>query len=120
MGLDQYLFVVDEFGESSEVAYWRKCNQIHGFFDRLCGGVENCERYYIDFSDLIRLRDLCEEVISHPNIAEKELPVMMGCFFGGYEYNNYYFDDLKNTVGKLNNVINNHCDGDEYYYYAWW
>ena len=120
MGLDQYLIKFDENGVDSEAIYWRKCNQIHGFFDNLVGGVENCEYYDIELENLYELKRICEEVIKRPNSAEIELPTQMGFFFGGYEYDEYYFEQIKYTLDKLHELFKNHNENDTYRYYAWW
>ena len=65
MGLDQWVFrkvPEDEHEYDDEgnivcnrdeaVIYWRKYNQIHGWFDRLVGGVENCEDYPVTIEQL--------------------------------------------------------------------
>lgn len=66
MGLDMYLInaTTDE-----KVAYWRKSNQIHAFFDRELGGLEDCERKEVDKELLIKLRDTCKKVLDNSVLA---------------------------------------------------
>lgn len=119
MGLDQWLYKITPEGEEL-VIEWRKANQIHAYFDRLCDGVENLERYEVRLCDLENLRDTCQRVLDNRELAEKELPVMMGCFFGSYSYDEWYFDEVECTVNKLNKVLDNSSNDDEFCYQAWW
>lgn len=122
MGLDQWVFrreIENGAGEDSAI-YWRKCNQIHGYMDNLFGGVENCGDYPITIDELKDLRKTCQEVLDNNDLAEELLPVTMGCFFGSYEYDECYFYDLKYTIEKIDKLLENHKDGMEYYYHAWW
>lgn len=63
MGLDMFLYKV----KRDEVAYWRKANAIHGWFERKFadddGGLENCRDYYVSKEDLIELRNTCQTIL---------------------------------------------------------
>lgn len=136
MGLDQWIFKRvpenDEYDEEGNiiyddesVLYWRKCNQIHQWFDNLVGGVENCGNYPVTIDDLKQLRNDCQRVLDNHALAEEVLPVMSGFYFGSYEYDEWYFMDLKNTVDDLNKFLDlneplDNSTKDEYYYHAWW
>lgn len=118
MGLDQWLCKRPTITEEDEMIYWRKCNQIHGWFDRKVGGIENCEEYDVTYNDLKELQDTCKKVLDNHELAEELLPVMRGAFFGCYEYNDNYFEDLKYTIEQLDTFLTN--NDDEFYYHAWW
>lgn len=121
MGLDQYVFRRDENGEIEDrVFYWRKSNQIHSWFDRLCGGVENCEYNRITCEDLRKLREDCQRVLDDHSLAEEVFPVMRGFYFGSYEYDDVYFGDLMYTVEIIDKFFEDDHSGDELFYYAWW
>jgi hypothetical protein len=120
MGLDQFLMRKVEDDEDVVEIYWRKCNQIHGFFDRICGEVENCTHYPIKISQLMALKEVCQEVLDNPSLAEEKLPTMMGFFFGGYDYDEYYFDQLRYTIDQINELLERSDDSFEYYYLTWW
>ena len=130
MGLDQWIFRkedddVDMEGNIIEVhdiemLYWRKANQIHGWFERLFG-VENCEEYPVTIEQIKELRDTCQKVLDNHSLAEELLPVTYGCFFGSYEYDNWYFNQLEKTVKDIDKFLElDHDESDEFYYYAWW
>lgn len=126
MGLDQFIFKErkcensNEYSEKEEIMYWRKCNQIHCFFDSLRNGVDNCEYFEIYINDLKLLVSECKEVLNNNELAERILPTQAGFFFGSTEYDEWYFDELKDTVDKIEKIIEEHIDGNKYYYYAWW
>lgn len=131
MGLDQWIYkkeyndVYNDEGELVEchdtsMIYWRKCNQIHSWFDNLVGGVENCEDYPVTIKDLEKLRDDCKWVLNDRSMAGDILPVMRGCFFGGYDYDEYYFEQLEYTVKELDFLLSVADESDEFYYHSWW
>lgn len=110
MGLDMYLYGVKQsfdahdyniggYKESIEIGYWRKANQIHGWFVNYCqDGIDNCATYYISKEDLKTLCSVCENVLLEPERAEELLPTQSGFFFGPTEYDEYYFQDIKDTI----------------------
>ena len=62
MGLDMYLWKI----KREEVAYWRKANAIHAWFERKYAedeGLENCRDYHVGKEDLIELRNLCQNIL---------------------------------------------------------
>lgn len=103
MGLDMYLFAKVEQGDR-EVAYWRKANQIHGWFvDNIQGGVDECQESPVTREQLDELRQLCIEAIDTKN--PKLLEPRGGFFFGGTDIDNWYWEDLRGTIAQLNKVL---------------
>lgn len=103
-----------------EGMYWRKANHIHQWFvDNVQDGDDNCGQYYVPIEKLAELRDLCLYVSKDNDKAEELLPTQSGFFFGGTEYDEYYFDSLSETYKTLNTLIKNYPD-DEYYYQSSW
>lgn len=48
------------------VGYWRKANQIHGWFvDNVQDGEDDCGMYEVTEDQLIELRDVCIDVLEH-------------------------------------------------------
>ena len=118
-----------------ELMYWRKANQIHNWFVQNCqNGVDDCERYVITVSDLMKLKELCEKILTmtekrkemrYPSFsatervevdilyltpegveyASEHLPSRSGFFFGSTEYDNGYVWDLEETVEQINNTL---------------
>lgn len=57
-------------------------------------------------------------VMENTKIAKKFLPTKVGFFFGGTNYDQYYYEDLKETKKILEEVLKE-TDGDFYYQASW-
>ena len=126
MGLDMYLYGVKQefhkhdyniggYKESTEIGYWRKANQIHKWFvDNVQDGVDNCATYYVDVEQLKELKSICEAILNDHSLAEELLPTSEGFFFGGTEYDDFYFNDLKDTIDIINYCLDLEYDYFEY------
>lgn len=100
-----------------EVGYWRKANAIHKWFvENVQNGNDDCGEYYVPIKKLQELIELCKKVQEEPSMAEDLLPTQDGFFFGGTEYDEYYFNDIDNTIEMLSN-LDDSCD---YYYHSSW
>ena len=111
------------------VGYWRKANAIHKWFVDNCGGGEDeCQRMYITDDNLNELLALCKEVKANPSKAGELLPTEGGFFFGSTDYDEWYFEDIDNTIAILEAVLAEIATEDaqnpfncaEYYYQASW
>lgn len=82
-----------------KVGYWRKANQIHQWFvDNIQEGVDNCAEYYVSREQLKELRNLCIQVKGDREVAEEMLPPASGFFFGSTEIDEWYWDDIDQTI----------------------
>lgn len=91
---------------SIRAAYWRKANAVHDWFVRnVQNGVDNCAIYGVSRADLMALRTECELVVDNPQRAAEVLPTTAGFFFGRTDYDEFYVQDLKNTIEQLNSVL---------------
>jgi len=82
-----------------KVAQWRKANQVHGWFVNNCqNGEDDCRDAYVELEQLQELKNLCEQVLASPSDAQDLLPATSGFFFGSDDYDDYYFDQLKETI----------------------
>lgn len=89
-----------------QVGYWRKANAIHGWFVRnVQNDVDDCGTYIVTKEQLEELKILCESVLSGKVKGKKVLPTQPGFFFGSYEYDEDYMDDLRNTIEIIDKVI---------------
>jgi len=96
------------------IAYWRKANAIHNWFiENVAGGVDDCQPVSVSREELQELCDDIEGVIlgrdnpEDPEAADHEdiLPTQSGFFFGGTEYDEYYWGYLERTLGKLSAIL---------------
>ena len=102
-----------------EAGYWRKQNQIHQWFvENVQDGVDNCGEYYVSAEKLRELLALCKAVQNQPEVAEEVLPTASGFFFGGTEYDEWYYKDIENTIQILNEALAD--TNGEYYYSSSW
>jgi hypothetical protein len=103
------------------VAYWRKFNALHGWFVENCqGGEDDCGEYYVSIEKLRQLLDLLKAVLDNPEKAEESLPVTAGFFFGSYEYDEWYFDYVKETIEILEKELSIENNNASYYYTSSW
>ena len=125
MGLDMNLMQrirKEEHIEDTDVelVYWRKANAIHSFF---VGekDYESCDVIEVSKEMLVELLNKCEEVIKNKDKAENILPSCSGFFFGSTLYEDYYFQDLQETIDKITPIISDEDIKDgELYYYGWY
>ena len=104
-----------------KVAYWRKCNQIHNWFVENCqGGVDDCRESHVSREQLMELVDLCGKVLANNDDAHCLLPSQGGFFFGSTDYDEWYFNDIKETVEQLSSVLKNTPDGWDFIYQSSW
>ena len=105
-----------------ELGYWRKANHIHKWFvDNVQNGVDNCGEYLVSKEDLETLLLICKQALEDKTKASSLLPTQQGFFFGGQEYDDWYFDDLESTVEILEKALNfyNEKIVDIYYRASW-
>ena len=109
-----------------EVGYWRKANHIHKWFvDNVQKGTDDCGEYKVEEDQLANLLETCKEILEDGNKAPELLPTTSGFFFGATDYNEYYFDDIQNTVDIIESLFETDLDGGSYlkgdiYYSSSW
>ena len=104
---------------SLPVGYWRKANAIHGWIvDNCAGGVDECQRIYIPKDKAVELVSLCREVLRNPSRAFELLTPSEGFFFGTYEIDEWYLNDIARTIDIFTKVLEaadrNEIDGVTY------
>jgi hypothetical protein len=109
-------FVAKEI--SIEAMGWRKANAIHGWFVENCqDGKDECQESYVPREKLQELVELCQEALDNPD-AEVLEPTA-GFFFGSYEKDEWYYQDLKNTIEGIERALEL-PNSFEFYYQASW
>jgi hypothetical protein len=103
-----------------EVGYWRKANQIHQWFvENVQQGEDDCKSYWVSRENLIELLDICKQIKEDNSKAESLLPTQSGFFFGGTEYNEWYFNDINNTIEILEEILSDESADDFEYQSSW-
>ena len=108
---------------TEEVAYWRKFNALHGWFVENCqNGVDDCKEYYVSVEQLKGLLSIMQEVDSSNSLktAVEYLPTQSGFFFGGTEYDEYYFEEVKETIEILESLLSEENSDASYFYCSSW
>jgi hypothetical protein len=138
---------------TEELMYWRKANQIHGWFinntEEIVAGI----RYYVTKTDLEVLLETCKKVVEILNKTPKVtkqvvggwkdgeefmvdiemydndvlvgfiksiLPPTDGFFFGSDVIDDYYKENIVDTIKFLEEELPNCEKSDEFEYYASW
>ena len=102
-----------------EAGYWRKQNQIHRWFvENIQNGTDDCGEYYVSKDSLESLLELCEKVKADNALADELLPGASGFFFGGTDYDEWYFNGIDNTIEILNEALED--ENGEYLYSSSW
>lgn len=89
-------------------AYWRKANQIHAWFvNNVQDGEDDCKEYSVSIHQLEQLKWLVDKVrMEHTEECANELlPPEQGFFFGGYEIDQWYWEQLDYTSERLDQII---------------
>lgn len=89
-----------------EAMYWRKANMIHKWFvENVQAGDDNCEMRYVTREKLEELYKLVAETLKSKD--SKLLPTTEGFFFGGTDYDEYYWEELERTKKELRLLLDN-------------
>lgn len=109
-------YIEEEFG------YWRKANHIHKWFvDNVQNKVDDCETYYVSRDQLSELAEVCRQVLNDPQTASQLLPTANGFFFGSTEYDEYYMNDVQDTLKICEEALNSPKDNSfSFYYHSSW
>lgn len=103
-----------------EIGYWRKANAIHRFFVKETqNNIDKCQISIVPKEVLEDLLDRCKRVLKLKKIylndgiikdgvgAEEILPTQSGFFFGGTEFDEWYFKDVADTKRIITKVLKN-------------
>jgi hypothetical protein len=103
-----------------EAGYWRKSNQIHNWFVKnVQDGEDNCQEAHVSREQLKELREHCQKVLDNNELAEKLLPTGSGFFFGGTDYDQWYFNDIEETIKIIDNALSMPDQWDFNYRSSW-
>lgn len=114
---------------SINIGYWRKANQIHGWFVReVQEGEDDCRSYVVPREKLVELQTIVQKVLDGTKEDAKELlPVTSGFFFGNYDeddgYDEWYYEQLRHTDKMLTAILEEVKEGEfeyEIYYQSSW
>lgn len=109
------------------VAYWRKFNAIHGWFVNKCAdGVDECQKINVSVEKLKELLETLTKVYDllknyELDFGKVDEEVRKLFFFGSTDIDEYFYQDVKETIDILTKLLDEETDGFvEYYYQASW
>ena len=106
---------------SREAMYWRKANAIHYWFVmNVQDGEDNCKEYYVSREQLQSLLDTLKQVNQDHSLADDLLPTSEGFFFGSTDYEDWYYQDIKDTIPVLESLLNQDLEQWDFYYQSSW
>lgn len=88
------------------VMYWRKVNAVHKWFvDTLADGVDECQPISVGIHHMRELVNLCDRALKDAENPDEYLPTESGFFFGGIEYDEWYWEGIRYTRDRMSEVI---------------
>ena len=112
MGLDIF------FSKSSTIGYFRKVNFLVKYFENLGFDVEHQLPFTITKENAEILLSRCNQVLEDNSKAPELLPTMEGFFFGSTDYDEYYVNDIKDTIDIVTKVLETTDFEKEMVYYV--
>ena len=100
MGLDIWFHRI----KRTEVGYFRKVNFLVRFFEDR-GFDREKGSCWVSEQDVRDLLDCCNRVLADHSKAEQLLPTVEGFFFGNTDYNESYFQDVKEVRDLCENKL---------------
>jgi len=105
------------------VAQWRKSNAVHGWFvENVQDGEDNCQEYEVSREKLQALVNDIDEVLGARMRASKameKLPPVDGPFFGSFDLDEHYYNDLEYTKMMALDALAAPKCWDFYYSSSW-
>jgi hypothetical protein len=132
---------------TEEISYWRKANQIHGWFCNNTEEVVPDVKYYVTKENLEELLDTCKKVLEVLNSSPKSikqvvggwkdgkdymvdvevydktdvilelLPPTRGFFFGSDDIDDWYKEQVEHTIQVIEEELNTNVDNYPEYEY---
>ena len=124
MGLDMGLFkknLKKPEKDRIDISWWYNANHIHKWFvENVQHGEDNCEDYIVSPSQLKELLKICKQIHKTKNIklAKSLLPTTDEFFFGSIDYDEHYFDNIKDTIDILTEILEQTDFNNEEIYYV--
>ncbi|NMA73800.1 MAG: hypothetical protein GX963_06475 [Bacteroidales bacterium] len=122
MGLDQKFLIVDKEWDLEIEINMRKLNIIQGYFEKEYD-IENLETINIDIKDIQFLQDNSVKTLENKDIevAKELLPIQGGFFYGNYEYNDWYWKDVKKVYDVTKEMLDIFDKNIHFIQYrCWW
>jgi hypothetical protein len=124
MGLDQYI-IRKRNGDNIHQLDYRKFPALHGYMQEhstdpvFDNKFDIFVRGTITIDTLKELSQLALDILDN-KVSVEFMTQSFGPLFGSNDYDEWFFEDLKNLSEELQEFITLHQDMDEYEYDSWW
>ena len=100
-----------------QIGYFRKFNALHSYIVKtFANGVDDCQDIILYKEDVEQIKKVLDDVLNAHQQVEKAkelLPTQSGFFFGGTDYDEYYFEEAKVAADLMQSFLDN-FDFDKY------
>lgn len=94
-----------------QIGYFRKFNALHSYIVRtFANGIDNCQDIILYKEDVEQIKKVLDDVLNAHQQVEKAkelLPTQSGFFFGGTDYDEFYFEDVKDAADLMQSFLDN-------------
>lgn len=93
-----------------QIGYFRKFNALHSYIVRtFANGEDNCQDIFLSQEDVVKIKAALDSVLETPTeeSAKELLPTQSGFFFGGTDYDEFYFEDVKDAADLMQSFLDN-------------
>lgn len=94
-----------------QIGYFRKFNALHGYIVKtFADGVDECQDIILHKEDVEQIKKVLDDVLNAHQQVEKAkelLPTQSGFFFGGTDYDEFYFEDVKVAADLMQSFLDN-------------
>ena len=96
---------------SYQIGYFRKFNALHSYIVKtFADGIDNCQDIILYKEDVEQIKKVLDDVLNAHQQVEKAkeiLPTQSGFFFGGTDYDEFYFEDVKDAADLMQSFLDN-------------
>jgi hypothetical protein len=95
------------------------CKQVLDTVETVPGDLDDGRTYHSDGT--VEQHTKPGQVVAQPSVAAKVLPTASGFFFGSTDYDEYYLEDLRDTIKQIEPLLTDErFAGCDFYYRASW
>lgn len=84
--------------EEVGIGYWRKFNALHQFIVSNYAEVDDCKPIYLGKEEIKTILETLRRIALDNSLAQELMPSTSGFFFGGTQYDEWYFKDILHSI----------------------
>lgn len=93
-----------------QIGYFRKFNALHSYIVKtFANGIDNCQDILLYKADIAKIKKVLDDIlkVGTEEKAKETLPTQSGFFFGGTDYGEYYFEEVKVAADLMQSFLDN-------------